>query len=159
MLSVPVAEFGSRRHRDRETIFLPLIRPQPRLRAAAPGRLGSSPADRTMPAMAELLLKRATAASVEVYDVLSGSRIVVGSCYPMRRRHHSGSGQCPTATTKAARRPAAMPSPERPRCRHSRRVATASQAYPQRPSNNMDHHRGAEFDIRLLLPARLRTLV
>ena len=31
-----------------------------------------------MPAMAELLLKRATAASVEVYDVLSGSRIVVG---------------------------------------------------------------------------------
>ena len=30
-----------------------------------------------MPAMAELLLKRATAASVEVYDVLSGSRIVV----------------------------------------------------------------------------------
>ena len=29
-----------------------------------------------MPAMAELLLKRATAASVEVYDVLSGSRIV-----------------------------------------------------------------------------------
>ena len=37
-----------------------------------------------MPAMAELLLKRATAASVEVYDVLSGSRIVVGSCYPMR---------------------------------------------------------------------------
>ena len=63
-----------------------------------------------MPAMAELLLKRATAASVEVYDVLSGSRIVVGSCYPMRRRHHSGSGQCPTATTKAARRPAAMPS-------------------------------------------------
>ncbi len=48
--------------------------------------------------------------------------------------------------------------------RHSRRVATeneadASQAYPQRPSNNMDHHRGAEFDIRLLLPACLRTLV
>ena len=29
-----------------------------------------------MPAMAELLLKRATAASGEVYDVLSGSRIV-----------------------------------------------------------------------------------
>jgi len=32
--------------------------------------------DRTMPAMVELLLKRATAASGEVYDVLSGSRIV-----------------------------------------------------------------------------------
>jgi hypothetical protein len=29
-----------------------------------------------MPAMAELLLKRAAAASGEVYDVLSGSRIV-----------------------------------------------------------------------------------
>ena len=29
-----------------------------------------------MPAMVELLLKRATAASGEVYDVLSGSRIV-----------------------------------------------------------------------------------
>ena len=29
-----------------------------------------------MPAMAELLLKRVTAASGEVYDVLSGSRIV-----------------------------------------------------------------------------------
>jgi hypothetical protein len=88
-----------------------------------------------MPAMAELLLKRATAASGEVYDVLSGSRIVGRILLSDASPASQWVWTDPTATTKAARRPTAMPSPERPRCRHSRRVGTeneadASQAYP-----------------------------
>src|SRR3982074_1661530 len=70
-----VSEFGSRRHRDRETIFLPLIRPQPRPRAAAPGRLGSVV---TGPHNARhgRASAQAREASGEGYHVLSGSRIV-----------------------------------------------------------------------------------
>jgi hypothetical protein len=88
-----------------------------------------------MPAMAELLLKRATAASGEVYDVLSGSRIVgrilLSDASPASQwvwtvSYGYHEGRTPTH---------GMPSPERPRCRHSRRVGTeneadASQAYP-----------------------------
>jgi hypothetical protein len=38
--------------------------------------------------------RRATTSSAE-------AELRVGSCYPMHRRHHSGSGHYPTATTKA----------------------------------------------------------
>lgn len=44
--------------------------------AAAPGRLGSVVTRRTMAAMVDLLLRRAPAASGEVYDVLRGRKIV-----------------------------------------------------------------------------------
>ena len=108
-----------------------------------------------MPAMAELLLKRATpqwkpnCGRILLSDASPASQWVWTVSYG----YHEG--RTPTHGY-AESREAAM--------RHSRRVATeneadASQAYPQRPSNNMDHHRGAEFDIRLLLPACLRTLV
>src|SRR6476469_265357 len=59
---------------------------------------------RTMAAMVDLLLRRAPAASGEVYDVLRGRKIVGRIISPMARRHRSGSGPYPTTTTRTARR-------------------------------------------------------